>query len=445
LDTFDLDIIPVSAQSTGDNIETLLKEGLDAFLPSDCVTATSTSDGGSDERKAASQLVQEGNDIWCNAHKIQLAVHDALDSKKATAPASCAAHRAIIQKAHSLVICINGHKDIHSEFSRLASAKSSDSGSVHWEVLLLDNDTRWDTWLMMLERVVYFDDVINKLYQMEALAIPEDCVLTIEELSLAYAMTLILDPIREFTKFVQNRTKITLAVVPEKIDALITRLAPNAFADKLRNAPESVRIAANTLQAELVSALKTRFADLFLGDSLALAAASIMPGYGRTAFVNFNVTPEIMAEVNENILDDVMALLPSDHPADELEVVRDSAALALRLCRVRLAKLDRDTNPLVWYPSQADLAILFAVIMMLLGIPASSADSERSFSSASFTLDIHRYRMDIETFRKEHRLRRFLVSGTDCHSQQGRGARLEKLNRLLEGFDAFSNRVVNEH
>jgi hypothetical protein len=326
-------------------------------------------------------------------------------------------------------------------FNNLSAVRRPDS-DVQWEVLLLDNDTRWDTWLMMLERIVHFDSVITGLYQDTSLAIPNDCIFTTEELSLAFAMTLVLDPIREFTKFVQHRTKITLALVPQKIDELITKLAPNAFAEKLRAASESVRAAANVLQAELVSSIKARFADLFLGGSLALAAASVLPGLGRTTFVNFNVTPEIMAEVNENILVDVVSLLPSDYPADELDELRASAALALTLLRKRLAKLDKDTDPFVWVPSQTDLSVLFPVLMMLYAIPSSSAEPERSFSSASFTLDIRRYQIDIDTFRKEHRLRRFLVSGTDTHSQQGRELRLERLNILLERYDAFVNQAL---
>lgn len=167
-----------------------------------------------------------------------------------------------------------------------------------------------------------------------------------------------------------------------------------------------------------------------------------MPGPGRTTFVNFDVTPEIMAEVNENILDDVMSLLPSDYPEDEIVELRASATLALSLLRKRLAKLDRDTNPFVWVPSQTDLSVLFPVLMLLYGIPSSSAEPERSFSSASFTLDIRRYQIDIDTFRKEHRVRRFLVSGTDTHSQQGRELRLGRLNVLLEHYDAFVNEAI---
>lgn len=173
-----------------------------------------------------------------------------------------------------------------------------------------------------------------------------------------------------------------------------------------------------------------------------MAAASIMPGIAT--FVNFKVTPEIMAQVDENILDDFIAVLPPNYAQDELEEARDMAKLALGILRKRSVKIDKDTNPFTWYPSNADLAILFEAIVMLLGIPASSEEYERSFSSASFTLDIHRYRIDIETFRKEHRLRRFITSGTDCEIWEGRKERLARLNALLEAYDVFIKKVIPE-
>ncbi len=72
---------------------------------------------------------------------------------------------------------------------------------------------------------------------------------------------------------------------------------------------------------------------------------------------------------------------------------------------------------------------------MLFAIPASSADCERSFSSAGFTLDSRRNRMDVEVFRQEHRLRRFLVSGTDLHTQVGRQTRLDRMNLLINRYN----------
>ena len=71
---------------------------------------------------------------------------------------------------------------------------------------------------------------------------------------------------------------------------------------------------------------------------------------------------------------------------------------------------------------------------MLLAIPATSADNERAFSSASFTLDYRRTRLDIASFRAEHRIRRYLISGTDHHSVEGRELRRQRVERLLERF-----------
>ena len=137
-----------------------------------------------------------------------------------------------------------------------------------------------------------------------------------------------------------------------------------------------------------------------------------------------------------------MNLLTSKTDPEEVDFIRQSASLSLKILRKRLLKLDSETDPLQWCPTQADLSILFAALKMYYAIPASSADCERSFSSASFTLDIHRYQIDPETFRKEHRLRRFLVSGTDSHSAEGRQERLRRLNLLLDWYDEILSKEI---
>jgi hAT family C-terminal dimerisation region len=123
-------------------------------------------------------------------------------------------------------------------------------------------------------------------------------------------------------------------------------------------------------------------------------------------------------------------------------VLRATAASALSLARKRLDKLDPKLDPLRFWPQQKDLGILFPAAKMLLGTPSTSADNERAFSSASFTMDNHRYMIDIETFRREHRVRRFLVSGNDTHSKEGRLGRIAKLNRILDGYDDLVNRRI---
>ena len=65
---------------------------------------------------------------------------------------------------------------------------------------------------------------------------------------------------------------------------------------------------------------------------------------------------------------------------------------------------------------------------MLLQIPDSSAENERSFSSASFILDQRRTRLDIDNFRLEHRIRRALVAG---RSQE---EKLQCSNELIQRF-----------
>jgi len=139
---------------------------------------------------------------------------------------------------------------------------------------------------------------------------------------------------------------------------------------------------------------------------------------------------------------DVVALLPEESPEDEIADLRATAASALSLARKRLDKLDPKLDPLRLWPQQKDLGILFPSAKMLLGTPSTSADNERVFSSASFTMDNHRYMIDIETFRREHRVRRFLVSGNDTHSKEGRLGRIAKLNRILDGYDDLVNRRI---
>lgn len=62
----------------------------------------------------------------------------------------------------------------------------------------------------MLERVVYFDTELLALFAREELGIPRESMLERDELDLAFGMTLLLEPFRTFTKFVQHRSKVTL-------------------------------------------------------------------------------------------------------------------------------------------------------------------------------------------------------------------------------------------
>ena len=87
-----------------------------------------------------------------------------------------------------------------------------------------------------------------------------------------------------------------------------------------------------------------------------------------------------------------------------------------------------DVDPLSWWPSHPEYTLLYPVAKMLLQIPASSAENERSFSSASFVLDQRRTRLDLDNFRREHRIRRRLCAGTTPQEK------LELSNDLIERY-----------
>jgi len=180
--------------------------------------------------------------------------------------------------------------------------------------------------------------------------------------------------------------------------------------------------------------VRERFEPIFQSDSLALAARYFTPGGGAFNFTYFNVEPAALAEVTVNLLDDYVALLPSDIGPEEAAEHRTIAATLLPIARRALDRLDADVDLLSWWPQQQHLAPLFPLAKMLFASPASSADNERAFSSASYTLGPRRTRLELEAFRSEHRIRRFIVAGTDGESQEGRRLRLERVGTLLTHY-----------
>jgi hypothetical protein len=394
-----------------------------------------TTDGAKNERLGASQLVKEGNDIHCKAHNIQLAINDVFSSTQAHPPPECAIHRRVVRKCHDLVVLINGHKGVYASFSVLAALKrSQDAGARKFDALVMDCETRWDSELALIERVVYFDAEILQLYAIPQLGIDASCILSRYEFDLVFAITLVLEPFREFTKFSQNREKVTLAYVPHMIDQLVTRLQPGSFENALRGRSDGVLADMELFQARLVTSIKTRFASDFHEHSLALAALLFTPGPNRFVFEHFEVPENIVELVIAKVVDDVLELLPVNTPAYLRARTRERAGTALRDIREDLDLLAEDMDPLVWIPSQQQFSLIFPVAMMLLAIPDSTGEDERCFSSAGEVLSKCRTRLDIDNFRNEHLVRRFITGGSNRHSQEGRELRSERVIKLLERF-----------
>lgn len=136
----------------------------------------------------------------------------------------------------------------------------------------------------------------------------------------------------------------------------------------------------------------------------------------------------------EHLAEDYVALLPSTTSEAEKGAQREVALKLLPLARTKLDELHEGEAVLSWWPKQADLTPLFPLTKMLFAVPCSSSESERSFSSAGFTLGLRRTRTEVDHFRAEHRIRRFFTADADSQSQEGRAARRERVRRVLVGF-----------
>jgi len=164
-----------------------------------------TTDGAANEHGAAVRLVNEGNELWCADHQGQLVQGDCLDPKKAKPPLICKAARDVVQKTHDLVTHINGHKDTFTLFSTLAKdKKATDAGIRNFDALVIDNDTRWDSKLSLLDRAVYFDAELIELQARLADRLPREALLSRLEFDLAFGMTHLLLPFRIFTKVLRE-------------------------------------------------------------------------------------------------------------------------------------------------------------------------------------------------------------------------------------------------
>lgn len=376
--------------------------------PESCLIASSTTDGGADERKAAVLLAKGGNNIHCVAHLIQLCVNDVLDRKKPSTEFD--QHRGIVRKAHDLVVTINNHRAMLEAFEKKAKEEQeqrvsdADDTVRFFKTLLLDQETRWDSELMMMERMVYFDPLLVDLHRSGELNVDANSLFSRNEFDLLKGMVTVLQPVREFTKYFQVLSRPTLAYVPGYVDDLIDAVSFDRV--DVGDVALSVLRSIRTFCDGLIRSIKERFQPYFEADSLALAARLFIPGRDRMAFKHFAVTGETLAVLHDNVLDDAISLASDEDRADLKLLLPGQIKLAAQ----RMDSFDSSVDPLVYWPRSDTFYLLLPMIKMLLAVPATSAEAERAFSSAGFTLEPRRSNLDVDNFRREHLVRRFLVS-----------------------------------
>lgn len=346
-----------------------------------------------------------------------MAINDCLDPKSAAPPPECQPHREVVRKARGLLHFVYARRAVRTEFAGLAQAKlSQQEGARMFDALVQDAGTHWDSDLALLERIYYFEREILSLLRNVDLVFPEDFVMSRFEFDLAYAMTLVLTPLRIFTNFLQNQRSVTLGYLPMKIDELISSLAPGSFVARMRGCADGVVAQMEIFQRFLVQSIEQRFGDLFEGGSL--AARYLLPGNDLFAFTNFSISAEKLEAVKDTILTHVMKLMPSaTHQQRERKKLLATAVL--EDARLALDEENPDVDPLTWWPNHPDYAAIFPVAKMFLQIPAASTEND-----PYFIVDHRRTRVDVDNFRREYRLRRWLSAGVTAEEKVARSVDL---------------------
>src|SRR5690606_29038050 len=104
------------------------------------------------------------------------------------------------------------------------------------------------------------------------------CLLTSNALDMAQVLIDVLTPFRVFTHKLEHRNKPTLCYLPRAVDDLIEALQPQSYTDTWKTMPTEIVAQANKILDILCASVKTRFDWVFQSDSLALAAALLVPG-----------------------------------------------------------------------------------------------------------------------------------------------------------------------
>ena len=142
--------------------------------------------------------------------------------------------------------------------------------------------------------------------------------------------------------------------------------------------------------------MRKRFAYFYKEDSLALEALLLMPGIDRFEVVNFEVSQVVIESVRNKMIDDFVELLPPNMNPARKQQSRAVALATLDIARSMSVERDLTEDPLVWWPSHPELSSLIPLAKMLLAIPASTADDEKTFSSAGITLSKLRKCLDVD-------------------------------------------------
>jgi len=299
-----------------------------------------------------------------------------------------------------------------------------------------DVKTRWLSLHTMLERfVAIYRDVL--LLTLRGELNPErsatldderefDDFITPDEVKVLASYVKALAPIAEFVNDIEGEKYVTLCAVPVPYLRCLRALVADANDDP----------ATAALKLRLHESLTTRLGHIVQGPNLALAAAALSPAYGHLTFVTASVRKEML---------DTLVDWASEFPASvaaggvQIDIDEDSQKALMaatmkslhshfvknppaRVAGDQLHIPDGDEAPRYdvlkfWRGATGALCNLQHPARLVLCVPASSAASERVFSSAGFIVDKQRSRLSEDNVIMLTTVRDYLKRMTDIECE----------------------------
>ena len=447
LKTITLAVIPLNESDTWQTMTTAIAQRVNAALPADAVLVTTVTDNGANFIKLARSLHsnlpiadieglyelnswdepvdvdEETNASWrCVAHKTQLAVNDVIEKDAAGGA------RSLIERVRVFT------RFMRASTARRVSLKQAQRDlEMPIKVPTLDVATRWSAVYYMLERFCLNYDAYllmarRGLFDDE----PEIEFVSPAELVTVKSLVDALAPIEKFIRLAEGEKYVTLAVVPVYLKRCLESLAPQPLAAGVPPlSSECVQF-----RRLLRRSLKLRLDYILERPNLALAAAALHPLHGHLQFVEERVRDAMWRELEEWIVGDANgdnAFPPPFQPARST-TMRAGPTLApatpsREAVRASLLRLRRgfeshfqqqeqqrrraeqpggddddneggggqDIDPLQWWADYgSQLPDIQHIAKIVCCVPATSAASERVFSSSGVSATSLRARLDID-------------------------------------------------
>ena len=432
LKTITLAVIPLNESHTWQTMTTAIAQRVNAALPADSVLVTTVTDNGANFVKLARSLhsnlpiadieglyeLNTGDEpvdvddettaSWrCVAHKTQLAVNDVIENNEV------GDLRSLIERVRVFTRFVRA-----STARRVALKQAQRDLEMPTKVPTLDVATRWSAVFYMLERFcLNYNAYVLMAHQGSFDDEQEIEFVSPAELVTVQSLVDALAPIEKFIRLAEGEKYVTLAVVPIYLKRCLQSLAPQPFVAGVPSlSSQCVRF-----RRVLRRSLKLRLDYILERPNLALAAAALHPQHGHLQFVEEEVRDAVWRELEEWIVGDVNgdnAFPPPVQPSRSTmraagptlaPATPSREAVRASLLRVRdgfeqhyIAQLDEaggqeEIDPLQWWAANGPLLPdIQHIAKIVFCVPATSAASERVFSSSGVTATSLRARLDVD-------------------------------------------------